>query len=345
MDDRDCKRIFDQVKLSSEREEAILESLLHEKGGTNPVKPVKKVVTVLVAAALLLLACAFTVAVGLDQRILKYFGGTEENSHLLSDGIVAAEQSFCYENGWTIEIEQVLADRYSLAVLVEVTAPEGTVLDGENYYFELGMEMTSQVQSQVGTEGWGYGPALLDDEDPEDNHLTFLCFNGPEQTVGAQTMSGQTVTLRPMWLQESGGRKLRVDFSEEEQSCTVKLPDKNRGKTCLLGQPIQVGDEEMELGEVYISPITLAFSLQREENDLDMWNSTEMTHMEEGAVLQMADGQAVTMMRVTSQSYDSNTGAIHCVFQTDKVIEPDHVVSVTILGQTFSLDYMISGED
>lgn len=339
MDDRDYKRVFDQVKLLPEREEAMLESLLCEKERT---RPVKKVVTVLVAAALLLLACAFTVAIELDQRILKYFGGTEENSHLLSEGVVAAEQSFYYENGWTIEIAQVLADRYSLAVLVEVTAPEGTVLDGENYYFELDMEMESPLQSRAGVEGWGYGPALLEDEDPEDNHLTFLCFNGPEHASEARAMMGQEVTLCPLWLQESGGRKLRVDFSEEEQSCTVKLPEEEQGKIWLLEAPIQVGDGEMKLGEVYLSPITLAFSLQGEENDLDMWNSTEMTHMEEEAVLHMADGEAVTIMRVTSQSYDSDTGEIHCVFQTDQVIEPENVVSVTILGQTFSLDHMIS---
>lgn len=31
------------------------------------------------------------------------------------------------------------------------------MLDGENYYFELGMEVASQTQGQEGVASWGYG--------------------------------------------------------------------------------------------------------------------------------------------------------------------------------------------
>ena len=39
-----------------------------------------------------------------------------------------------------------------------------------------------------------------------------------------------------------------------------------------------------------------------------------------------------------SQIYDQNTGAAYCVFQTEEIVKPENVVSVTLLGQTFSLD-------
>ena len=109
MDGRELKRVLDQVEPSPERQEAMLECLLEEKRRASPMKPIKKTVTVLVAAALLLMACAFTVATGLDQRMLEYFRGTKEDAQQVSGGVVGVEQSFHYENGWTINIEQVLA--------------------------------------------------------------------------------------------------------------------------------------------------------------------------------------------------------------------------------------------
>lgn len=340
MDDREIRRVFDQVKLSPEREEAMLERLLSGERSERPMKPIKKTAAVLVAAALMLMVCAFTVVTGLDQRILDYFGGAEEEAQQVSSGVVGVEQSLRYTNGWTIHIEQVLADRYSLAVLAEVVAPEGTALDGENYYFELGMEVTPQVQEQEGMGSWGYGPVLLEDQDPEDNRLTFLCYRGPafDRDSGAQELTGQSVTLSPQWLQESGGKKLQVDFLDEEQSCTVKLPEQDSGRTYTLNASIQVGEETMTLNELYLSPISMAFSLQGAGDDPRLWGPSEVTGMEEEAVLHLAGGETVTMQRVVSQTHDQNTGVVHSVFQTDAIIAPEDVVSVTLLGQTFSLE-------
>ncbi len=82
---------------------------------------------------------------------------------------------------------------------------------------------------------------------------------GSQQAEG-QSLNGQSLTLTPMWLQESGGRKLSVDFSEEKQSCTVQLPEEDSGMTYEVNAPIQVSGEEMTLGEFYLSPISVAFS-------------------------------------------------------------------------------------
>ena len=211
------------------------------------------------------------------------------------------------------------------------------MLDGENYYFELGMEVDSQTQGQEGVASWGYGPVILEQGDGQDNRLTFLCTRGSQQAEG-QSLNGQSLTLTPMWLQESGGRKLSVDFSEEKQSCTVQLPEEDSGMTYEVDAPIQVSGEEMTLGELYLSPISVAFSLQGEGNDSRMWGPTEMSWMEEGAVLHMADGETVAVGRVVSQTYDQNTGAAYCVFQTEEIVKPENVVSVTLLGQTIHLD-------
>lgn len=338
MDNRELERIFDQVRLSREEEEAMLERLLSEKRRTSPMKPVKKTVTVLVAAALLLMACAFTVITGLDQRFVAYFRGTEEDAQQVSGGVVGVEESFQYENGWTVNIVQVLADRYSMAVLSEVVAPEGTVLDGEAYYLELGMELPPSARNQPASSGWGYGPVILEDEDPGDNRLTFLQTKGARE-LGAKDLLGQSVTLTPKWLMESGGKKLNVDFSreEQEQSCTVALPEQDSGRTYALSAPIQVDGGTMILSELYLSPISAAFVLQGEMEERALEES-DLARIEEDASLHLADGTEVSIRRMVSQTTDEATGAVHSIFQTDMILEPEDVTAITLLGQTFSLD-------
>lgn len=337
MDEREFKRVFDQVQLSREEEEAMLERLLNEQRRTIPMKPVKKTMAVLAAAALLLMACAFTVATGLDQRFLAYFRGTEEDAQQVSGGVVGVGQSFQYENGWTINIEQVLADRYSLAVLTEVVAPEGTVLDGEAYYFELGMELPPSAHKLGASSGWGYGPVILEDENPADNRLTFLQTKGTRE-LGAKDLLGQSVTLTPMWLMESGGKKLNVDFSTEEQSCTVALPEQDSGRTYTLRAPVQADGETMTLSELYLSPISAAFVLEGEPGEDRPLEESDLARIEEDASLHLADGTEVSIRRMVSQTTDEATGAVHSIFQTDMILEPEDVTAITLLGQTVSLD-------
>ena len=84
MDNGKFKRVFDQVKPTAEQEQTMLDRLLAEQKEVKPMRYMKKMTAVMAAAALLLMACAFTVATGLDQRILAYFGGSQEDAQLLA---------------------------------------------------------------------------------------------------------------------------------------------------------------------------------------------------------------------------------------------------------------------
>ena len=100
MTSHDLNRAFEAFAPTAEQEQAMLDRLLTEQKEVRPVNRIKKMTVVLVAAALMLMACAFTVVTGLDQRILSYFGGGEEQAQLVSGGVVEVEKSFRYENGW-----------------------------------------------------------------------------------------------------------------------------------------------------------------------------------------------------------------------------------------------------
>ena len=87
-------------------------------------------------------------------------------------------------NGWTVTVDQAVAGRNDVYIKLDVTAPEGTVLDGEGYSFrevslsggaESGDVMT--VSSSQGTKP---------DEDDRDNRATILWTCAVRLPAGAE---------------------------------------------------------------------------------------------------------------------------------------------------------------
>ena len=78
--------------------------------------------------------------------------------------------------------------------------------------------------------------------------------------------------------------------------------------------------------------------LQGEENDPPIWGPAAFSELEGTAILDLLDSQTVSVGRSVSQSYDPDSGMGEFVFQLDQIVPPDEVASVTILGQTFSLE-------
>lgn len=179
MTSHELNRAFEEFMPTPEQEQAILDRLLADEKEAKPVKRIKKLPAVVAAAALLLLACAFTVATGLDQRILEYFGGTEEDAQRLAPGFMEVDLSSTAENGATVHISQVYSDRRSVVIVGEITVPDGTVLNKDNYRFE---DWHLRPRGTDGSEpdgGYGsstiYGGAnIWTDEDLEDNTMSFL---------------------------------------------------------------------------------------------------------------------------------------------------------------------------
>ena len=338
MDKCEWKRVFDQVKPTPEQEQAMLDRLLQEQKEVKPVSRRKKITAVLVAAALLLMACAFTVATGVDQRLLALFRGDEQDTQQIAEGVVSVGESYTYDNGWTVEIEQVLVDRYSLAVLVDLIGPEGTVLNGEDCFIDFDSEIIPEDGEGVGS--YVSGSTVLEDENPEDNRVSFLWQRGPSTFLksGTQSMIGCEISLRPTWLTWGGSRGVIADFRGDEKTFAIKLPEQDSGQTYRLGQLLLVDEETMSLEELYISPISAACLVKGTPHDSRMWGPPGLSGIYESLVLNMTDGDSVAMSQSVSQTYNPESGEGWLVFQTEQIIEPENVVSVTLLGQTFSLD-------
>ena len=113
----------------------------------------------------------------------------------------------------------------------------------------------------------------------------------------------------------------------------------------MLRSPIQMDGETMTLSELYLSPISAAFVLQGEPGAERTLEESDLTRIEEDAVLHLSDGSEVPIRRMVSQTVDGGTGAVHSVFQTDTILKPEDVVSITLLGQTVSLEGLAFAQD
>ena len=342
MDPRELNHLFEQMSPAPDQEEAILARLqAPEKAVKNPSRRWKKSVFVLTAAAAMALACAAAAFSALDPRLLSFFQRTPQDTELLGAGVVAVDQSHTYENGWTVSVRQVLADRYSLTALVEVTAPEGTALDQEhhNYYFDLSSQLLPEAENAAGVGGWRSGSTLLADDDPTDNQLTFLWYRSPTSYLEAETetFTGRTAVLSPSRFWSDVPDTLlywKTDFPLEEWSCTVDLPEEDSGTEISVRQAVLVGEDEMEVTQLYLSPISCALTLQGEEHDSRMWGPVGLSSLMEETFLTLADGSTLPMSRLLDLTGNPETGRVEAVFQLERITDPEQVVSVTVFGET-----------
>ncbi|MCI9556829.1 MAG: hypothetical protein HFF53_07805 [Lawsonibacter sp.] len=147
---------------------------------------------------------------------------------------MAVDQFHTYENGWTVAISQVLADRLSLAVLVDVTAPEGTALSREE---RLDLRL-DQLDSQGERISSGH-PLMgflrqLEDGDPADNHMTVLWQVRKTEGAGALPYLGSALRRTPVGVRfQEGEQMVSTQFNRGEAdgwwSCTVRLPEEDPG--------------------------------------------------------------------------------------------------------------------
>ena len=171
MEDRDIYRVFEQVKPTRSQEEAMLERLFSEERKGRPMKLMKKTIAVLAAAALLLMTCAFAAVTGLGRQVFYYFGVRQEDEALFSQEWEPVGLSHTFQNGWTVDVNQMYTGLYSAAILVDVTAPEGTALTppeggwiSSSFQAELPEDVSAAMMTSL---------TALPDEDAGDNRISF----------------------------------------------------------------------------------------------------------------------------------------------------------------------------
>lgn len=149
-----------------------------------------------VAAALTTGALAAAMNVGL----LNYFDArSPEDRNALEESIYQINRSETY-NGWTVELTDCIGDDTNGYVWVEVTAPEGTVLQPPE-----GGQFCSMYYLDSPEDHFGRNITALPDSDPQDNCISFcLELNSLDGNLRGQTVDFTLEPIVDVWWTDSG---------------------------------------------------------------------------------------------------------------------------------------------
>ena len=272
--DENLRRVFDQARPSPEQKETMLRRLLEPERKGKPMRKLKKLTVVAIAAALMVISCAAAVVTGIDQRLLDYFGASPEQAELLLPGAVPVDVT-AEDNGATLHVTQVLMDRYSILILADFTAPEGTVLDmgegveGRDWGFG-GMdwslpELLDQTGKEIDLEqSWSWTIEALDDGTPSDNHLTMLMRMDLSDGIHPDWSVSALALAAPDLVRFDHELKRPVTVYSGDWSCQFPISWQDMGQSIQLNLVAgQVDDVDISVTEIYLSPLTLQIELER----------------------------------------------------------------------------------
>lgn len=294
--------------------------------------------TAVLAAVIAILCCmaAAAAALGLDQRLTEYFGATAEQEELLSTAAVPMN-IVKRDSGAVMRIEQVIADRYCAAVLIDFTAPDGTVLDQDYYAFDRIVSATSRDGVEMDTYGIGWEVLPSSTEDETGRHATILMtihsLKGEFNFIGATVKLTLNGLYRDNWLEEL--------VVPGRWSCTFTMPETDPGRLCTVNEPIEIEGKNAVLTTLYISPLSLTCEIKKGTDDLK--ETVEPIYSDDGkesiapeVTLQSGEtiGAADWLFLITN--YADKRGR-YC-FQMDEILDPETVSSVSAFGETFSVE-------
>lgn len=251
-------RLFEAFTPTTEQKETLFQHIvaqsrseLPRNSGFAPAKRWK-----LAALVAVLTVCVTTTAfaaayMGLDGALFTFLHPVnEEQAEYLAKGAYRIDEQVVNEKG-TLTIKQVIGDSNLTYLLMDFTAPEGTVLNAARYRFEYVVLDTDQSYH-------GTGFQVLDDGNPDDNTITLLM-----NIMSKHSIAGQTVHLQFNDLQAAdplpGIFHTVIPGSWET---VVQLDFKEYSTLYPVDQNITMFGYEAVVKSVSVSPISIALKLE-----------------------------------------------------------------------------------
>jgi len=359
MERRDLNRMFDALAPTPEQEQAGLDRLLQTERKVRPMKKLKKLTVIGIAAALMVISCAAAVVTGIDQRLLDYFGASPKQAELLLPGAVPVDVTV-EDNGAALHISQVLMDRYNIMLLADFTAPKGTVLDMDegNDGIDRGFGSIEwsmpQLLDPAGqaidlNQSWAWHTEVLDDGDPLDNHLTLLMRMELEEGIQPEwNISGLALRGEDL-VRFDPDLKRYVTVYAGDWSCQFPVTWQDMGRIIPVNQVAgQVDGVDISVTKCYLSPMTLQIQLERavpvslrsdnaEPGAYGRWISAINA---DRVTLTTKDGQSILLAELggTASDQDSST-----MFQLKQITSLEQLQTLTLRVGDGSVDIPLEG--
>lgn len=238
----------DRLNPTEEQKARMLRGILKEHETAEREQPRRKrwrIVLACAAVCALIGTSAFAAAsMGLADGLLKFLQpATSEQKELLARGSYVVNKSARNPNG-ILEVKQVIGDSNLVYLLLEFTAPEGTVLDLDGYRFNGSLD--------AGRQTTGAGFVKIADDDDNDNRITLVMCEPTRKPVagkraklklsdleGANMGADYQTVLTGSW---------SVSFPLDFEDCSVIYP---------MAQTISAEGYDITLQSISISPLSV----------------------------------------------------------------------------------------
>lgn len=347
--DNNLRRVFDQARPSPAQKEAMLGRLLEPERKVKPMRKLKKLTMVGIAAALMVIACAAAVVTGIDQRILDFLNAQPAQEELISPYAVPVNITM-KDNGGTLKIRQMLVDRYSMMMLLDFTAPDDVDLTdvegfarwvGDGWYVRV-CDFLDSDSSQM--DGAVHADWICLERDTEKRQITFLYY---EYLAESSTNEAHSIRFSASDLRSGGASLLSGDWS-----CVIPVSG-DSGWEATVDEVYWTEGIEERITEVYVSPMTFHVTLERDvplDGGMDgwsVWNCPDPIHgfewIQKHIVLTDKDGEQIVYNDKRSGG-DPRTTTL--TFGFKELIDPARFQggTLTIFGHEIPLDSLTATE-
>lgn len=241
--------LTDRLNPTAEQKAQMLRRIREKYGTTPAARPRSKHWrTALACAAVCALigTSAFAaISMGLADGLRDFLHpATPEQEELLAQGAYVVNRKDSNKNG-TLAVKQVVGDSNLVYLLLEFTAPEGTVLDQDGYRFS--------GELKAGQQTTGSGFVKMEDDDASDNQITLVMSEPTRQPVAGKRAVLELYDLEGADMGEAYETVVpgswSVSFPLDFADCSV---------TYTIDQTVPVQGYDVTLQSISVSPLSIA---------------------------------------------------------------------------------------
>ncbi|MFM1653528.1 hypothetical protein ACI7RC_15655 [Brevibacillus sp. B_LB10_24] len=336
MSNKNINRLFEALKPNIEQKEKMFHNILvQSKDGnkrhrgytlTKRLRPAVLAAVLMVCLATTAFAAAY---MGLDETFMKSLNPVNhEQAEYLSNGAYVVDKQVKNKNG-TLKIKQVIGDSNLTYILMDFSAPEGTVLDAARYRFLEDDITTNQNFQSVEFK-------VLDDGNQSDNKISLVM-----SIMTKNSIAGQNVHLKLKDLQAADPFPgIFTTVIPDVWETDFKLDFKEYSTPYEVNKNITMFGYGAVLKTISVSPISI--SLKIEGSSMNEINEAAGSLKEIGAdqyldnypiTIKYQDGTSETKGLFSGMHLTENGTHLFMVKTFENVINDKEITSIVFFGK------------
>lgn len=340
-----AEALLEPGRLLPEEEERILALALEKAGagrapGKGDEKPMKKsrFGLIVLAAALCLGTVAASAAAyfRMDSKLAQALGveGEPPWDAAKNGGVIQTSQE-C--DGWTMTVNQAVGDRNCAHILVDVEAPQGTVLDGDLYQIDV-------LLAFEGCKGGSYGWGQVEDEDKTDNRVSFLIDTTMDTDLRDTTGYLRATGLKEVTFGTAEGGADDVVEQLAELRWAINFPMRYEDEPLVYKPKRTISVERghikgsVTVERVEITPLSVMVRISGKEELLNRVEGRTAGTPGTGAVLVEVRDKAGDVLLPYSTGGKTEWNTIDLVLAFQPVVNPEDIVAVVVDGTEIPLE-------